>query len=63
MTETEGCLDSSADEITSRGLPRSHFNMNKFAKPTEDDFITVCDFLQEMKEEASEVLHAQSKCK
>lgn len=63
MTEAEGCLDSSAEEIISRALARSHFDMNKFTKPTEDDFETVCDLLKEMKEEANEVLHARSQCK
>ena len=47
MTEDEGCLDSSAEEITRRALSRSHFDMNKFAKPTEHDFQTMCDFLNE----------------
>lgn len=47
MTEDEGCLDSSAEEIERRPLSRSHFTMNKFAKPTENDFLTVCDFLKQ----------------
>jgi len=63
VTEAEGCLDSSAEEITSRALPRSHFDMNKFGKPTEDDFKTVCDFLAGMKNEAKEVLRARCQCK
>ncbi len=59
MTEEEGCLDTSTEEITNHPLPRSHFNMNKFAKPTEDDFETVCDHLLEMRIEAKSILEAR----
>jgi len=59
VTEEEGCLDSSTEEIINRALPRSHFNMNKFAKPTEHDFETVCDHLLEMRDEAKSILEAR----
>lgn len=59
MTEDEGCLDSSAEEIARRALSRSHFNMNKFAKPTEHDFQTMCDFLNEWKTGGEEILQAR----
>lgn len=59
MTDEEGCLDSSAEEIINRALPRSHFNMNKFAKPTEHGFQTVCGYLLEMRNEAKSILEAR----
>jgi len=59
VTEEEGCLDSFTEEIISRALPRSHFDMNKFAKPTEHDFETVCDHLLEMRNEAKSILEAR----
>ena len=33
--------------------------MNKFAKPTEHDFETVCDLLNDMKDEAKEIVQSR----
>lgn len=47
MSESSGCLDLS--EGTSKfSLSRTHFNMNKFGKPTEEDFETVRDVVRKM---------------
>jgi hypothetical protein len=47
VSESSGCLDLS-DATSKYSLSRSHFNMNKFGKPTEEDFETVGDVLKEM---------------
>lgn len=40
MSKSSGCLDLS-DATTKFSLSRNHFDMNKFGKPTEEDFETV----------------------
>jgi hypothetical protein len=43
-------------------LERNHFNMNKFGKPSEEDFLTVSEVVEEMARAAPELLLARSKC-
>ncbi|KAF2472617.1 uncharacterized protein BDR25DRAFT_284166 [Lindgomyces ingoldianus] len=47
VSESSGCLDLS-DATRKFSLSRSHFNMNKFRKPTEEDFETVADVVKDM---------------
>ena len=47
MSESSGCLDLS-DSTGKFSLSRTHFDMNKFGKPTEEDFQTVRDVLKKM---------------
>lgn len=47
MDESSGCLDPS--ESTGKfSLSRNHFNMNKFGRPEEEDFLTVCEVIKSM---------------
>lgn len=47
VSESSGCLDLS-ESTEKYSLSRNHFNMNKFGKPTEEDFLTVCDVVKRM---------------
>ncbi|KAF2726505.1 hypothetical protein EJ04DRAFT_183402 [Polyplosphaeria fusca] len=47
VNESAGCLDLS-DSVSKYSLSRTHFNMNKFGKATEEDFETVCDVIRKM---------------
>ncbi|KAH0329153.1 hypothetical protein KCU71_g792, partial [Aureobasidium melanogenum] len=59
VSESSGCLDVS--EATEKySLERSHFNMNKFGKPTEEDFMTVSEVVQRMAKAAPGLLLARS---
>ncbi|KAH8726768.1 hypothetical protein GQ44DRAFT_158670 [Phaeosphaeriaceae sp. PMI808] len=45
VDESSGCLDSS--NMTEKySLSRTHFDMNKFAHPNEEDYLTVSDVLE-----------------
>ncbi|KAJ9644080.1 hypothetical protein H2199_003948 [Coniosporium tulheliwenetii] len=59
VSESSGCLDLS-DSTEKYSLARTHFNMNKFGKPTEEDFQTVCDVIERMVRTAPELLWARS---
>jgi len=59
VIEKEGCLDVFVEEIVNHAIARSHFDINKFAKPIEHDFETICDHLLEMKDEAKSILEAR----
>ena len=49
VDESSGCLDQS--EWTEKySLSRDHFSMNKFGKPQEEDFQTVCEVMEKMVE-------------
>ena len=49
VDESSGCLDQS--EWTEKySLSRDHFSMNKFGKPEEEDFQTVCEVMEKMVE-------------
>ena len=61
MSESSGCLDLS--ESTSKfSLSRTHFDMNKFGKPTEEDFETVRDVIKEMIGASYGLMLARSEC-
>jgi hypothetical protein len=47
VSESSGCLDLS-DATSKFSLSRTHFDMNKFGKPTEEDFETVRDVVRDM---------------
>jgi hypothetical protein len=61
VSESSGCLDVS--EATEKySLERSHFNMNKFGKPSEEDFLTVAEVVEKMARAAPGLLLARSQC-
>ncbi|KAF2176599.1 hypothetical protein K469DRAFT_678515 [Zopfia rhizophila CBS 207.26] len=62
VSETSGCLDLS-DSTAKFSLSRTHFNMNKFGKTTEEDFQTVRDILRRMTVKARELVVARSQSK
>lgn len=58
VNERSGCLDLS-DQIKKYPLAKTHFNMNKFGKPTEEDFLLVQDVVEEMMENARDLLSSR----
>jgi hypothetical protein len=61
VSESSGCLDLS--DVTSKySLSRTHFDMNKFAKASEEDFETVADVIRDMAEGSHTLLLARSQC-
>jgi len=61
VSESSGCLDLSHG--TSKfSLPRTHFDMNKFGKPTEEDFETVMDVVEKMIRESHRLMLPRSQC-
>ena len=58
MSESSGCLDA-AEKI---GLQRTHFDMNKFGKPSEEEYQTVREVIEEMTEVAPSTVLARSQC-
>lgn len=60
VSESSGCLDLS-DSTSKFSLSRSHFDMNKFGKPTEEDFQTLRDVVEEMIEESTRLVVARCK--
>jgi hypothetical protein len=59
VSESSGCLDLH-DKFS---LSRTHFNMNKFGKHTEEDFEIVRDVIHKMVSDAHGVVLARSPCK
>lgn len=49
VNERSGCLDLS-DRISKHALARNHFNMNKFARPGEEDYQVVVEQIQKVME-------------
>jgi tetratricopeptide (TPR) repeat protein len=49
VSESSGCLDS-AQKIP---LQRTHFDINKFGKSTDEEYLTVCDIIIEMVDAAA----------
>jgi hypothetical protein len=47
VSESSGCLDVS-DATSKYSLSGTHFNMNKFGRPTEEDFETVAEVVKGM---------------
>jgi hypothetical protein len=62
VSESSGCLDLS-DATSKYSLSRSHFDMNKFGKSTEEDFETVGDVLKEMIGASPGLMLSRSQCK
>ncbi|OCK72845.1 hypothetical protein K432DRAFT_42667 [Lepidopterella palustris CBS 459.81] len=61
VSESSGCLDLS-DSTSKFSLSRTHFDMNKFGKPTEEDFEIVGDVIKKMVEAAHRLVLARSEC-
>ncbi|KAI1559291.1 NB-ARC multi-domain protein [Pyrenophora tritici-repentis] len=59
VSESSGCLDLS-DATSKYSLSRTHFDMNKFAKASEEDFETVADVVKDMAEGSPALLWARS---
>ncbi|KAH8689788.1 hypothetical protein GQ44DRAFT_229967 [Phaeosphaeriaceae sp. PMI808] len=59
VSESSGCLDLS-DTTSKYSLSRTHFDMNKFAKASEEDFETVADVVRDMAEGSPTLLWARS---
>jgi hypothetical protein len=59
VSESSGCLDLS-DATSKHSLSRTHFDMNKFAKASEEDFETVADVVRDMAEGSPTLLWARS---
>ncbi|KAK4991376.1 hypothetical protein LTR66_006561 [Elasticomyces elasticus] len=60
VSESSGCLDLS-DSTEKYSLARTHFNMNKFGKVTEEDYEMVCEVVKRMVAMAPELLLARSR--
>ena len=58
VDESSGCLDQS-ESTEKYSLSRDHFNMNKFGKPKEEDFQTVCEVIEKMVEESPRLITAR----
>jgi hypothetical protein len=61
VSESSGCLDLS-DATSKFSLSRTHFDMNKFGDPTEEDFETVRDVVQKMIKGSHGLMLARSQC-
>ncbi|KAK5276480.1 hypothetical protein LTR40_011564 [Exophiala xenobiotica] len=59
VNERSGCLDVS-DRVSKHPLARTHFNMNKFARPTEEDYLIVAEVVEEMAGNALQPLSVPS---
>ncbi|THX71514.1 hypothetical protein D6D04_09473, partial [Aureobasidium pullulans] len=55
VSESSGCLDVS-EATTKYSLARSHSDLNKFGKPSEEDFLTVSEVVQRMARAAPDLL-------
>ncbi|KAH8723790.1 hypothetical protein GQ44DRAFT_684501 [Phaeosphaeriaceae sp. PMI808] len=59
VSESSGCLDLS-DATSKYPLSRTHFNMNKFGKPMEEDYLIVKDVIEDMIESSPGLILARS---
>jgi hypothetical protein len=59
VSESSGCIDLS-DATSKFSLSRTHFDMNKFGNPTEEDFETVRDVIKNMVDTAYKLVLARS---
>lgn len=55
VNERSGCLDL-PERIKKYPLAKTHFNMNKFSRPSEEDFLVVRDVIEEMVAHAHELI-------
>lgn len=61
VSESSGCLDL-ADATSKWPLSRTHFDMNKFGRPTEEDFRIVSKVVKDMIKASPGLLLARSQC-
>ncbi|KAH5617588.1 hypothetical protein HBI23_253250 [Parastagonospora nodorum] len=61
VSENSGCLDLS-DATSKFSLSRTHVDMNKFGRPTEEDFETVRDVVGDMIQASPGLIAARSQC-
>jgi hypothetical protein len=61
VSESSGCLDVS-DATSKYSLSRTHFDMNKFTKASEEDFETVAEVVKDIAEASLTLLLARSQC-
>jgi hypothetical protein len=61
VNKSSGSLDLS-DATSKYSLSRTHFDMNKFGKPTEEDFEIVVDAVKVMLKAAPELMLARFHC-
>lgn len=59
MSESSGCLDLS-DATSKFSLSRTHFDMNKFGEPAEEDFETMRDVVKDMIRASPRLMAARS---
>ncbi|CAN9196124.1 unnamed protein product [Alternaria alternata] len=62
VSESSGCLDLS-DATSKFSLSRTHFDMNKFAEPTDEDFETMSDVVKGMIEASPGLMLDRSQCR
>lgn len=60
MSKDSGCLDLS-ESTKKYSLSRNHFNMNKFGRPDEEDYQTLCEVVKKMTGEAAELVLARTR--
>ena len=58
VDESSGCLDQ-GESTEKYSLSRDHFSMNKFGKPEEEDFITVCEVIKKIVEQSPRLVAAR----
>jgi hypothetical protein len=51
VNERSGCLDLS-ERIKKYPIAKTHFNMNKFSRPGEEDFLMVKEVVEDMADDA-----------
>ncbi|KAK7177812.1 NB-ARC and TPR domain protein [Paraphaeosphaeria sporulosa] len=59
VSESSGCLDLS-DATSKYSLSRTHFDMNKFGKATEEDFETVAEVIKGMVNKSPKLVWARA---
>ncbi len=60
VDETSGCLDQS-ESTEKYSLSRDHFSMNKFGRPEEEDFQTVCEVVEKIVEQSAGLIKARKR--
>jgi hypothetical protein len=61
VSESSGCLDSS-DATSKQSLSRTHFDMNNFGRPSEEDFRIVSKVVRDMIRASPGLMLARSQC-
>ena len=55
IDESSKCLDQS-ESTKKYSLSRDYFNMNKFGKSEKENFQTVCEVIEKMMKESSQLI-------